>query len=57
MTQQKKGMPFVSRITKSTQNATESRSLKVVDKYTNYTIEISLNFEIVLINGMEAISK
>jgi hypothetical protein len=34
MTQQKKGMPFVSEITKSTQNATESRSLKVVDKYT-----------------------
>jgi hypothetical protein len=34
MIQQKKGMPFVSEITKSTQNATESRSLKVVDKYT-----------------------
>jgi hypothetical protein len=53
----KERMPFVSEITKSTQNATESRSLKVVDKYTNYTIEIPLNFEIVLINGMEAISR
>jgi hypothetical protein len=34
MTQQKKGMPFVSEITKSTQNATKVRSLKVVHKYT-----------------------
>jgi hypothetical protein len=34
MTQQKKGMPFVSRITKSTQNATKVRPFKVVDKYT-----------------------
>jgi hypothetical protein len=34
MIQQKKGMPFVSRITKSTQNATESCPLKVVHKYT-----------------------
>jgi hypothetical protein len=57
MIQQKKGMPFVSRITKSTQNATKVRSLKVVDKHTKQEIEIPLNFEIVLINGMEAISK
>jgi hypothetical protein len=57
MTQQKKGMPLVSEITRSTQNATNSRSSEVVGKYTNYTIEIPLNFEIVLINGMEAISK
>jgi hypothetical protein len=34
MTQQKKGMPFVISLTKSTQNATESRPLKVVHKYT-----------------------
>jgi hypothetical protein len=34
MTQQKKGMPFVTLITKSTQNATETRPFKVVDKYT-----------------------
>jgi hypothetical protein len=34
MTQQKKGMPLVSRITRSTQNATNGRSLEVVDKYT-----------------------
>jgi hypothetical protein len=47
---------LVTRITRSPKNATESRSLKVVDKYTNYTIEIPLNFEIVLINGMEGVS-
>jgi hypothetical protein len=57
MTQQKKGMPFVSEITKSTQNSTRDRYVQIVGKYTNYTIEIPLNFEIVLINGMEAISK
>ena len=57
MTQQKKGMPLVSEITRSTQNATNSRSSEVVDKYTKHTIEIPLNFEIVLINGMEAISR
>jgi hypothetical protein len=34
MTQQKKGMPLVSEITRSTQNATNSRSSEVVDKYT-----------------------
>jgi methionine aminopeptidase len=56
MTQQKKGMPPVSGITRSTQNATESRSLKVVHKYTKHGIEIPINSEIVLINGMEGVS-
>jgi hypothetical protein len=57
MTQQKKGMPPVSGITRSTQNATKVRSLKVVDKHTKQEIEILLNIEILLINGMEAISR
>jgi hypothetical protein len=57
MTQQKKGMPFVISLTKSTQNSTRDRYVQIVGKYTNYTIEIPLNFEIVLINGMEAVSK
>jgi hypothetical protein len=56
MTLKKEMEPLVTRITRSPKNATESRSLKVVGKYTNYTIEIPLNFEIVLINGMEGIS-
>jgi hypothetical protein len=34
MTQQKKGMPLVSRITRSPKNATKVRSLEVVGKYT-----------------------
>jgi hypothetical protein len=34
MIQQKKGMPFVISLTKSTQNATVYRSIEVVDKYT-----------------------
>jgi hypothetical protein len=55
MTLKKEMEPLVSGITRSPQNATESRPFKVVGKYTNYTIEIPLNFEIVLINGMEAI--
>jgi hypothetical protein len=34
MTQQKKGMPFVSEITKSTQNSTRDRYVQIVGKYT-----------------------
>jgi hypothetical protein len=56
MIQQKKGMPFVISLTKSTQNSTRNRYVQIVGKYTNYTIEIPLNFEIVLINGMEGVS-
>ena len=55
MTQQKEREPLVTLITRSPKNATESRPVQVVGKYTNYTIEIPLNFEIVLINGMEGI--
>jgi hypothetical protein len=57
MTLKKEREPLVSGITRSTQITEKSRSFESVDKYTNYTIEIPLNFEIVLINGMEAISK
>jgi hypothetical protein len=56
MTLKKEMEPLVSGITRGPQNATKVRSLEVVDKYTNYGIVIPLNFEIVLINGMEGIS-
>jgi len=42
---------------RSTRKTAKNRHSIAEYKYTNYTIEISLNFEIVLINGMEAISK
>jgi hypothetical protein len=57
MTLKKEREPLVTLITRSPKNATKVRPVQVVDKYTNYTIEISINFEIVLINGMEAISR
>jgi hypothetical protein len=42
---------------KSTRKTAKNRHSIAEYKYTNYGIEIPLNFEIVLINGMEAISR
>jgi hypothetical protein len=57
MTLKKEREPLVSGITRSPKITEKSRSFESVDKYTNYGIVIPLNFEIVLINGMEAVSK
>jgi hypothetical protein len=56
MTLKKEREPLVSGITRSPKITEKSRSFESVDKYTKHTIEIPLNFEIVLINGMEGIS-
>jgi len=56
MTQKKERMPLGGN-PKSTRKTAKNRHSIAEHKYTNYGIVIPLNFEIVLINGMEAISK
>jgi hypothetical protein len=55
MTQKKERMPLGGN-PKSTRKTAKNRHSIAEYKYTNYTIEIPLNYEIVLINGMEGIS-
>jgi hypothetical protein len=55
MTQKKERMPLGGN-PKSTRKTAKNRHSIAEYKYTNYTIEIPLNFEIVLINGMEGVS-